>query len=525
MGNDQGNTGENGAGFNPQQTPRAQQSTPQSYPSKDIDDARIVDEVVIKPPTPAPAPAPVSPAVAPSHAPPPIASSSLKQNETSHPPVFPPPASPPTTPPPIPPVSTPNIALDSLDIRAVTRTAVPSSTPPPAPQPTSSVARPATEEKTVPVSPAAKEFAPHAQDVSKLVQDVKLPERPFAPQEKGAQKKQTVYDTSLVSTLAATEQKESSASPPTPLSQEEAEKRKLEAEHPSAVVAPVHTLKNDFQSIVREKKISLVRAAALEQDKRRDLDKKYDLAASARKRRSFGIIFASVLFALLGTAAFFGVALVTQERSAIPNTAVDSSLLFAEATVPLPMENLTAYDLKRLIAQARLSSNSALGSITRIVPVIQKTLPDGTAAQEPATLEMFLRAIDARAPAELLRALGSDFFFGIHTVDENAPIFIIPVTSYERAFAGMLEWEKALNADLAPMFTAVPAVQMGESGLLEERQFKDVVMRNYDVRVLTDDAGTIQLYYSFPTRELLIIAESPYSFAEILARLRASRRL
>ncbi len=50
-------------------------------------------------------------------------------------------------------------------------------------------------------------------------------------------------------------------------------------------------------------------------------------------------------------------------------------------------------------------------------------------------------------------------------------------------------------------------------------------MRNYDVRALKDDAGQIQLYYSFPTRDILIIAESPYSFGEILSRLRADRRL
>src|SRR3989344_32804 len=126
---------------------------------------------------------------------------------------------------------------------------------------------------------------------------------------------------------------------------------------------------------------------------------------------------------------------------------------------------------------------------------------------------------DTRVSPELIRALGSEFFFGLHTVDENAPLLVIPVSSYERAFAGMLEWERALNADLAPVFTSVPDTIVSESGLLEKRLFEDLIMRNYDVRVLKDNAGTIQLYYSFPTRELLIIAESPYSFAKILARL------
>ena len=50
-------------------------------------------------------------------------------------------------------------------------------------------------------------------------------------------------------------------------------------------------------------------------------------------------------------------------------------------------------------------------------------------------------------------------------------------------------------------------------------------MRNYDVRELTDDSGNIVLYYSFPTPNILVIAESPYSFTEILSRLQAEREL
>ena len=89
----------------------------------------------------------------------------------------------------------------------------------------------------------------------------------------------------------------------------------------------------------------------------------------------------------------------------------------------------------------------------------------------------------------------------------------------------MLEWEDMINADLIPAFTSVPDTEAGADGLIKKRQFEDVVMRNYDVRALKDDAGTIQLYYSFPTRNILIIAESPYSFAEVLSRLRAERKL
>ena len=150
---------------------------------------------------------------------------------------------------------------------------------------------------------------------------------------------------------------------------------------------------------------------------------------------------------------------------------------------------------------------------------------DQGSGTRPATLQEFLAALGTRASPDLVRALGSDFFFGIHTVDKNAPVLVIPVVSYEHAFAGMLAWERTMNADLAPVFTAVPDQVAGPGGLPQKRQFNDLVMRNYDVRALKDDAGVIELYYSFPTKELLIIAESPYSFAEVLSRLRAGGKL
>jgi hypothetical protein len=121
-------------------------------------------------------------------------------------------------------------------------------------------------------------------------------------------------------------------------------------------------------------------------------------------------------------------------------------------------------------------------------------------------------------------AIGPDFFFGFHVVDTNAPLFVIPVTSYDHAFAGMLAWEPTMDSDLSPIFTSV-SMTVATSGVMTQRTFEDSVMRNYDVRELTDDSGNVVLYYSFPTPEILVIAQSPYSFTEILSRLQAEREL
>ncbi|MBI4087889.1 hypothetical protein HY418_00690, partial [Candidatus Kaiserbacteria bacterium] len=294
----------------------------------------------------------------------------------------------------------------------------------------------------------------------------------------------------------------------------------------SSIVSPLRTLKNDLQRIIRVNKISLVRAAALESQKHRGgAEEEREAVQQVRSRRRLGILFVGARFILLGVAAFFGVFFIMGERSGTPSENPQSGILFAENGVPFPLDNTSSIDLKRLLAQARLGGGGTLGSITRIIPVVTETTAEGVVTERDAALEEFLKALGTRVPEELLRALPNEFFFGIHTVDENAPLFVIPVLSYERAFAGMLRWEETLNADLSPAFTPVPDQVLGTGGLPEKRRFEDVVMRNYDVRVLKDDAGTIELYYSFPTRELLVIAESPYSFTEILSRLRAERKL
>ncbi|MCE9541753.1 hypothetical protein K8R03_04340 [Candidatus Kaiserbacteria bacterium] len=290
-------------------------------------------------------------------------------------------------------------------------------------------------------------------------------------------------------------------------------------------LAAVHTLRNDMQGVVRDQKISIVRATALEQQKRRP--EPIDTQPVVHTHGFAKIVIASLALLLLGAFALAAVYYISQSTTAQPAQQLGDSLVFAEASQTLALDGVSPSALRDQLSNLRVSAGGTLGSITRIVPTLPGVaLSDkGQPVQVAATFREFMDAIGAHPPDELLRALSDSYFTGIHTVDKNAPVIVIPVTSYDHAFKGMLTWEKTLNADLEPYFTAVPGLMTGSDGLITTRTFSDVVMRNYDVRALTDDSGTIQLYYSFPTRNILIIAESPYSFPEILSRLQADRRL
>jgi hypothetical protein len=296
-------------------------------------------------------------------------------------------------------------------------------------------------------------------------------------------------------------------------------------EIPQDTMSTVHTFRADVQGVVKDQNVSLVHAASMESDRKRNGESAIqNPGAQQRVRRTVALVFAIVLFLGLGSAALFGIAYVSQQHNTQVDVPADTSLIFAEQHVVLPIDNAVPANIKQTIAGMRLSSNAPLGAITRIVPLVVEKTADGASQQRLATTQEFLKSLGLHVSDDLYRALGDQFFFGIHTVDKNVPVLVIPVTSYDRAFASLLAWEPQMNPDLAPAFTAVPSSIAGSSGPVP-RVFQDTVMRNYDVRALKDDNNYIQLYYSFPTPSILVIAESPYSFSEILSRLQSGRKL
>ncbi len=285
-------------------------------------------------------------------------------------------------------------------------------------------------------------------------------------------------------------------------------------------LAAVHTLKHDLHEVVEDKKISIVRAAAFESEKR-GRPEPLELTP-VPKRNIGGIVVIILTLLILGGAAMFGVYLFSRPSTTpLENTASDS-LVFSESVSTFAIDADSPTTLKAGLGQVRNAGGGTLGSFTRIIPTIGGTEEE---PGRPATFTEFIRATGSHAPEELLRALESEFFLGLHTVDTNAPVLVVPVISYDHAFKAMLEWEKMMNTDLAPLFTGVSPLIADQNGLVVGRTFTDEIMRNYDVRALHGDSGQIVLYYSFPTRNTLLIAESPYSFTEILSRLQASRRL
>jgi hypothetical protein len=288
-------------------------------------------------------------------------------------------------------------------------------------------------------------------------------------------------------------------------------------------IPSVHTLKDDLQDVVETEKISAVKAAALEAKKRERRDQTH-LVQAARGPRSHAVlktILAAILLILFGIGALLVVSVVKNQRAINEGTTALSSIMFSEQTLSYPIQGKTGVPLRQELSLARTQIQIPLGAITRIASV----LPQADGTPRIVSAQEFLSALGAVIPDDLAQSLSPEYFFGVHSLDQNVPVLVLPLTDYEHAFAGMLGWEKSISDDLRPLFTHVPAETLMSDGTLVSRKFEDVIIQNYDVRVLKDATGTVRLLYSFPTRNFLIIAESPNSFVEVLSRLRAERRL
>lgn len=325
-------------------------------------------------------------------------------------------------------------------------------------------------------------------DIAKILQQVKMPERrgeftpaQHVPEDRMAPPKE------LPKTPTPTEQNE---------------------------LHSVHTFKDDLTRVAREQKISVIKAVSLEEEKRHQ-EKPRDFDRAVQKKPVVPIVLGVVVLASVAIIAAFWFSSLSS--STATTTQEFHSLLFAEQNTSFPLNQESGLDLKRSLATLR-TKNLPLGSITKLTPMILGEAP------RLATTAEFFTSLQTRAPDSFVRALGNDFFLGIHSVDTNAPVLVLSVQSYENAFAGMLAWESSVNEDLGPFFTTAPLFTSG-NGTPARRAYTDEVIQNYDIRALKNDSGIIVFYYVFPSRNILILAESPYSFTEIITRLKAQRAL
>ncbi|MEX0919261.1 MAG: hypothetical protein WDZ64_00745 [Parcubacteria group bacterium] len=127
--------------------------------------------------------------------------------------------------------------------------------------------------------------------------------------------------------------------------------------------------------------------------------------------------------------------------------------------------------------------------------------------------EDFLEILGSRAPGNLVRAFSPLFMFGF--LGESTFI-IIPLESFENAFAGMLAWEESMVEDIGPLFSVNPFTR-DPTATSTQPVFKDAIIQNKNFRIIRrEDEST--LLYSFFNNRMLIITDSAETLMSIIER-------
>lgn len=149
--------------------------------------------------------------------------------------------------------------------------------------------------------------------------------------------------------------------------------------------------------------------------------------------------------------------------------------------------------------------------------------PISTAAgtvQVPQSGEVLFGKLGLDIPSILLRNVEAPSSLGIiHAGNETRPFFLLKVSSYQRTFLGMLDWESTIAEDFSEYYPAYDTNQSIDA----TAQFTDDIVASHSVRVLRDAQGRSILMYGYTAnKEVLIIARDEAAFTILLSRLSAS---
>ncbi len=287
--------------------------------------------------------------------------------------------------------------------------------------------------------------------------------------------------------------------------------------------SPIHTYKTDFSEKTRTEGASPISVLAAQADSRIPAP----VALKPKRSNTPFYIAGAVILVIAGGASIFFAYQIISGKPTLPQELAVSSLIFADQRVELTG---TSDELTRGLVNMEDLSLPDGG-----VAIAYMTYATTTGKKEiriAATGGALIGALGLTAPNILLRNIAPASTLGVISAGgETRPFFLLRVTSFERTFAGMLDWEKTMRDNLAAFYppyptdvspaTATSTQSATTTALLPpaSRGFMDVIVDNHDARVMKDTQGRTVLIYGYRDRETLVIARNEAAFRELLSRL------
>ncbi|MEK7574792.1 MAG: hypothetical protein AAB511_01015 [Patescibacteria group bacterium] len=282
---------------------------------------------------------------------------------------------------------------------------------------------------------------------------------------------------------------------------------------------PLRTYQSDVEAILKEGDGSFAKIAIAESERQaRGGFAPEEVATPNHNRLIVGI---SVTLIVISIGVLSGLYFFRDASKNPVEISGPKPLIVTDAQKNLNIAFLTRDQIINTLIRERDSNSATLSSIVGI------QLNEGAGETAKAvTTKQFLEALNIEAPEELARTLNDNFMLGIYALNRNQPFLILKTSYYQNAFAGMLEWEKTLRADIGSIFIVPePAAFASTSDQITSRSnlFEDVVVKNRDSRAIRGESGKIIFLYSFADKETIIFTTNADALEKVAAQLLAGK--
>ncbi len=297
---------------------------------------------------------------------------------------------------------------------------------------------------------------------------------------------------------------------------------KAEVAGKKQILKSLRTFQSDIADAMQTQQPSMVQKVLAEHHTNEDKKEKVILT----KKKNSAFFAGAIALVILGTGVLTLGGWYWYTHTATINPAKNDisvpTLFFTETKKEMQSDGLETTDLRNTIGRTITSTDLFIDSIAQIY--VTETLPPATSKDSPTKVvvstERLLSLINSSIPSWLTRSLGPVYMLGVHVWNGNQPFFVFTTTTelFDNTFSGMLKWEPTMARDLFPVFG------IKQDSLLLEKPWEDMIIKNRDVRTLTDPSGNIVLLYTFYDRQTLIITTSPDTMDEIVQRIIQEKR-
>ena len=276
----------------------------------------------------------------------------------------------------------------------------------------------------------------------------------------------------------------------------------------------LRTYTSDMADAIRDNQTSVIKIALAEKEKK-EREESFEKAEGTTWSKTFLVIGGIILIVAAGVGSYILIQKKKASEVVVPIVKNIETLISYDSQVHIDVTNATNItDLSGLIKNNKNPNPGLINSL-----FLEKNI---TGKKEILTSKDFLTLIDATAPGALVRSLSDQYLLGeYYKSSKGSPLtfLIFQTTSYNQAYASMLDWEKTMLKDLFVVFNISITEPENGASTLFEKQWSDIIINNIDARVLYGNSGEGILYYAFINKNNLVITQNIESMKEIMARL------